>query len=61
MVQLFRPQIESLLIARDEAVASWQTRHPDRDVFEDRELEVTSDLEISVDTQIRQIGNALKS
>lgn len=60
MVQLFRPQIESLLYARDEAVESWQARHPDGDVFEDRELEVTSDLEISVDSQVRQIRQALK-
>lgn len=60
MVQLFRPQIESLLIARDEAIDSWRERNPDRDVFEDRELEVTSDLEISVDNQIRKIRHALK-
>ena len=59
MVQLVRPQIESLLIARDRAIESWQARHPDRDVFEDRELEVTSDLEIAVDSQIRQIKHAL--
>ncbi len=60
MVQLFRPQIESLLVARDEAVAAWQAENPDSDVYEDRELEVTSDLEISVDDQIRQIRHALK-
>ena len=59
MVQLFRPQIESLLAARDEAVESWQAKHPDTDVFEDRALEVTSDFEISVETQIRQIRQAL--
>lgn len=60
MIQLFRPQIESLLAARDEAVEAWQAKHPDTDVFEDRQLEVTSDLEISVDLQIGQIRQALK-
>lgn len=60
MVQLFHPQIEWLLDRRDVAVADWQSGHADGDVFEDRELEVTSDLEISVENQIRDIQQALK-
>lgn len=55
MVQLFHPQIEALLQARDAAVASWAGRFPDRDVYEDRELEVTAELAISVEDQIRKI------
>lgn len=52
MFVLFRPQMEALLRARDASVAQWAARHPDRDVFEDRGLEVASWLPISVDGQI---------
>ncbi|RMD63432.1 MAG: hypothetical protein D6826_04960 [Alphaproteobacteria bacterium] len=59
MVRLFRPQIVALLEARDHAVASWAEQHPDRDVFEDRELEVTSYIDISVEDQVRSVARAL--
>ncbi len=55
MLRLFRPQIVRLLEARDRMVAEWQARHPDRDVYEDRELEVTSWLPVSLDDQIRAL------
>ena len=61
MVQLFRPQIDWLLERRDESVSSWEAANPDVDVYEDRNLEVTSDLEISVETQIREVRQALKA
>ncbi len=61
MVQLFRPQIEWLLDRRDDAVAAWEAANPDVDVYEDRNLEVTSDLEISVEDQLRAIRQALKA
>ncbi|MEE9140405.1 MAG: hypothetical protein V3U18_06465 [Alphaproteobacteria bacterium] len=60
MVRLFRPQIEDLLGERDEAVATWAASHPEVDVYEDRHLEVTSRLGISVDDQIRRIQAALE-
>ncbi len=60
MIGLFRPQIESLLAARDAAVAEWQEGHPDTDVYEDRELEVTSVTAITVDRQLRGIRRALR-
>ena len=59
MLRLFRPQIADLLHRRDAAVEEWRTRHPDTDVFEDRGLEVTSWLDISVDDQVRAIETAL--
>lgn len=59
MVRLFRPQIARLLIERDRMVEAWQRRHPDRDVYEDRELEVTSILPVSIDDQIRRIEERL--
>ncbi len=54
MVRLFRPQIEWLLHERDDAVRVWQAGNPDSGtpVWEDRQLEVTSSIDISVAAQI---------
>jgi len=59
-MRLFRPQIEDLLIDRDAAVSKWGESHPDIDVFEDRDLEVTSDLLIDVDMQMKAVEKELK-
>ena len=59
MVALFKPQIAHLLRERDRVVADWQRRHPDRDVFEDRELEITSIMPISVEEQIAALEASL--
>ena len=55
MFVLFRPQMEALLRSRDAAIADWQARHPGRDVFEDRALDITSQRSISVDAQIAAV------
>ncbi len=55
MFRLFRPQIVELLRERDAVVADWQKKHPDSDVFEDRELDLPSKVGISVDEQIRAV------
>jgi hypothetical protein len=52
MLVLFRPQIEQLLLERDRTIEAWQTRFPERDVFEDRSLEITSSLAIALDRQL---------
>ena len=52
MVRLFRPAIEDLLRQRDAAISNWQRDKPDSNAYEDRELEVASSLDISVDEQI---------
>ena len=52
MFVLFRPQIEDLLVQRDRAVSEWHAGHPDTDVFEDRRLEITSSLDISLHRHI---------
>ncbi len=59
MVALFKPQIAVLLEARDRAVADWAKAHPDIDVYEDRELEVTSYFDISVEDHVRAVARAL--
>jgi len=56
MLRLFRPQIEVLLRHRDSLVAAWQLVHPQRDVFEDRRLELTGYLPISIDRWIAELG-----
>ncbi|MGE0734553.1 MAG: hypothetical protein AB7G15_10240 [Alphaproteobacteria bacterium] len=59
MLRLFRPQIVELLRARDATIAEWSRRYPAVDVFEDRRLEVTSEIEISIDDQIARIKTLL--
>lgn len=59
MVCLFRPQIESLLLARDEVIARWAREHPDRDVFEDRELEIASECAIDIEAQVSRLRAAI--
>lgn len=56
---LFRPQIRNLIAARDAAVAAWQRDHPGENVYEDRGLEVTSELPIDVDRQIETVDRLL--
>lgn len=59
MFVLFRPQIVALIKQRDIVVDDWRQSHPGVDVFEDRELEVTGELFVSVDEQVKQIEQAL--
>lgn len=60
MVELFRPTIEALLVQRDATVTAWSVEHPDHNVYEDRDLEVTSLAEISIDDQIAAVNTALE-
>lgn len=61
MLRLFKPQIESLVHQRDVAIEDWRRRHSDGDVFEDRRLEITSELHIDIDEQIARIDAALEA
>lgn len=60
-VKLFRPQIEWLLTQRDKTINDWQTKHPDKDVYEDRDLEITSQVIVDVDRQITLVTELLKN
>ncbi|GAB4349857.1 MAG: hypothetical protein Kow006_11930 [Gammaproteobacteria bacterium] len=55
MIQIAHPQISALLRQRDQVVLEWSERHPDRDVYEDRELEITGYLPIDVPAQIEAV------
>ncbi len=61
MVRLFRPEIEMLLRERDLVVSRWQADHDSVNAYEDRELEITSTLDVSVDGQIQRIANLLQA
>ena len=61
MLQLFWPQIRHLLLERDRVIADWARRHPERNVYEDRALEITSIMPIDVDEQISLVEQALKN
>ena len=56
LLQLFRPHIEALLEHRDRVVEAWRAAHPGEDVFEDRALEITGYLPISVDAWVEALN-----
>ena len=60
MLTLYRAQISELLRARDAAIAAWAQAHPDRNVYEDRELQVTSMADIEVGAQLNAVQDALQ-
>ncbi len=59
LLRLFRPQIEDLLRQRDAALAEWGRLHPGEDPRNARELEIPSQIEISLAGQIDQVARAL--
>jgi hypothetical protein len=59
MFVLFRPQMRQLLLQRDATVAQWAAQHPGTDVFEDRVLDITSWVAISVEGQISSVDALL--
>jgi hypothetical protein len=59
MFRLYQPQIAALLVRRDEIVGRWAESRPEEDVYEDRTLEITSFLDISVEQQIEVVRQSL--
>ncbi len=59
IICLFKPHIAALLEHRDAVVDAWARDHPGIDVYEDRDLEITGLLAISVDDQLAAIRAAL--
>ncbi|MFT5394233.1 MAG: hypothetical protein ACI8PT_004443 [Gammaproteobacteria bacterium] len=56
IIALFAPQLRSLLAHRDAVVGAWAQAHPELDVYEDRDLEITGWLRVSVDEQLTEIA-----
>jgi hypothetical protein len=61
LLRLFRPQIEDLLQQRDVRIRQWQAAHPEANAYEDRRLEVTSQLPIEVEAQVRALEQRLEA
>jgi hypothetical protein len=61
MFVLYRPHIEALIRQRDAAIRAWASTHPGADVFEDRALDVTSQMTISVEETMARVAQALAS
>jgi len=59
MLVLYGPYLEALLRQRDQVIETWRRAHPGVDVYEDRNLEITGYLPISVETQIADVAVAL--
>lgn len=59
LLRLFRPEIGELVRQRDQLLARHAVRHPERDLFEDREIEVLSEIQIDVTEQIAAIRSEL--
>lgn len=55
MLRLYRPHIEALILQRDAVMAEWQAQHPAADIFEDRTLDITCALPISVEQLIAEL------
>jgi hypothetical protein len=55
-VALCRPQVEALLHHRDAVIEAWRNEYPERDVLEDRELEMTGYLPVEMSQLITALG-----
>ncbi len=56
LVALFRPDIEKLLRRRDEVIAARADRFPRINVYEDRALELTSSMDVSVERRLAELA-----
>lgn len=59
LLQLFQPEIVELIRRRDAAVEARGRANPRGDALEDRSLEVTASLDISVERRVRQLRRSL--
>lgn len=56
MLRLFRPHVRTLLLHRDSTIAAWRRADPECDVLENRRLEVTGYLTVSVDEWLARLS-----
>ena len=61
MIRLYHPQIGALLDARDAAVEAWQAAYPDVNVYEDRDFDMTSMINLDIDDHIDGVRAALEA
>ena len=58
VVKLFQPEIEAMLRHRDQIIARWEAAYAGKNTYEDRDLELTSLTDISVEKRIKEIDKA---
>lgn len=58
--RLYRPHMAALLRRRDEIVAAWSAARPGADVYEDRRLEITSWMPVSLELETERLRAALR-
>lgn len=61
ILRLFKPRIADLLRERDAVVERWRAENPGRDVFEDRALEVPSEIPVDADAMIAAVERVARS
>jgi len=59
LIHAYRPEVEALLLHRDEVVEQWRQAYPEKDVFEDRELDMTGQLRVSVKKRAAELETLL--
>ena len=59
MLALFRPHIELLLLERDDVIGAWRDAFRGEDVWERRDLDILSQMPVSVDDTIVEVSAAL--
>lgn len=59
MIRLYKAEIAELIRQRDVTIKHWRSENPDTDVFEDRGLELASQMNIDVVSKIENIKLAL--
>ncbi len=59
LMRLFQPEIAELIRRRDAAVEARARANPRADALEDRSLEITAALDISVERRVRQLRRSL--
>lgn len=59
LLRLFQPEIAELIRRRDAAVEARARANPHGDALEDRSLEITASIDISVERRVRQLRRSL--
>jgi len=55
VIHAYRPELEVLLTHRDLVVEQSRNEHPDKDAFEDRELDMTGQLRVSLTKRVAEL------
>lgn len=60
LLRIYRPQIVALIEARDQTIGRYAAEHPGVNVYEDRGLEVTSEMRINLDAKLAAVELAAR-